>query len=380
LEPAAELSPDTDDLDGLDLGQLLTKIVGPVKPFVVGKSNISIEPAYEFLLQSGGRDHTILSVGSGYGETEKHLVNVYGEHIITIDPLVEHYNPPADHSRRLMPLYRTVHDFLSSSQPRARENISLILDWPSPNDATYGVEAVAFLKPALVLIRYASCGAAGSADLQSFLASCDCPADGHTKPDIYGIHGAYKKIFVAENHVAAGNFATVVLASLPNREMGKGKIVTEVKPATEKSLDDALAFLNKIRRTPMLNRLLTDTQVANILHEHWKTYKDIQLDVKMDYPGTQALVRKTLSKRKRSRKLWRDNTLVFAPMNVRLKEGHHWVILAWLMSGGEKTICYFDPLGNPAPGFLKGIFGSRDEPSDILEFKRVQFDGFQCGV
>jgi len=210
--------------------------------------------------------------------------------------------------------------------------------------------------------------------------SHDCPADGHTKPDIYGIHGAYKKIFVAENHVAAGNFATVVLASLPNREMGKGKIVTEVKPATEKSLDDALAFLNKIRRTPMLSRLLTDTQVANILHEHWKTYKDIQLDVKMDYPGTQALVRETLSKRKRSRKLWRDNTLVFAPVNVRLKEGHHWVILAWLMSGGEKTICYFDPLGNPAPRFLKGIFGGRDEPSDILEFERVQFDGFQCGV
>ena len=68
--------------------------------------------------------------------------------------------------------------------------------------------------------------------------------------------------------------------------------------------------------------------------------------------------------------------MVFTAMNVG---NNHWTILAYMMDlRGGKSVCFFDPLGNPTPRSLTDLFGA-----DTRRFKcfgRVQFDGFQCGV
>ncbi len=135
------------------------------------KHNIDIKPAFEKALD---HDSIIISVGSGFGVTERELESEYKVKIITIDPLEEKFQPPEDMMLAKLPMFPDCHTFMEKYQDE-KSDIIMILDWPSPYDATYAIEAIELVKPKTIVIRYASCGAAGSKRLQSFLKTCDCP-------------------------------------------------------------------------------------------------------------------------------------------------------------------------------------------------------------
>ena len=67
--------------------------------------------------------------------------------------------------------------------------------------------------------------------------------------------------------------------------------------------------------------------------------------------------------------------MVFTAMNVG---NNHWTILAYMMDLREKSVCFFDPLGNPTPRSLIDLFGA--DTRRFKSFGRVQFNGYQCGV
>ena len=137
------------------------------------KHDININPAFEVALEAnpGG---VIISVGSGFGVTEKNLEERYQQTIVTIDPLEEEFAKPQDMSTTKLPMYKTAKEYMDEKK---KSDVTMMLDWPSPNHATYGSDAISLLKPLVLVVRYASCGAAGSSRLQSFLGSCGCPHD-----------------------------------------------------------------------------------------------------------------------------------------------------------------------------------------------------------
>ena len=80
----------------------------------------------------------------------------------------------------------------------------------------------------------------------------------------------------------------------------------------------------------MLDRWLTDVQLANIFNEHWKAYNNTRFKIRMNYPRSQHFVLENLRKRKNRGKLWEKNSVVFKAMNVG---NNHWSILAGIYDG-----------------------------------------------
>ena len=142
------------------------------------KNTVDIKPAFEAAFKTID-DPIIISVGSGFGVTEKELDSKYNVDIITIDPLEEKFQKPEDMSLVKLPMFPDCQTFMDSIESKTdddiNDNIIMILDWPSPNEATYGIKAIELVEPKVIVIRYAACGAAGSNLLHSFLKSCDCP-------------------------------------------------------------------------------------------------------------------------------------------------------------------------------------------------------------
>jgi hypothetical protein len=139
------------------------------------KENVNINLAFAAaltILPTETKTNTIVSVGSGFGVTEKKLEEVYKKEIITIDPLGEEFRKPNEIMLAKMPMYDTVESFMKKTKPLS---VTLMLDWPSPNKATYCVDSIVNLNPHVIIVRYASCGVAGSVRLQAFLGSCGCP-------------------------------------------------------------------------------------------------------------------------------------------------------------------------------------------------------------
>ena len=101
-----------------------------------------------------------------------------------------------------MPIYNTCEDFLKDRG--LSDNITMMLDWPSPNEATYGVDAISLIKPLILIVRYASCGAAGSSRLQSFLASCGCPHDAVIDYTDFEMDRKYFKLYSIQNIIGSG--------------------------------------------------------------------------------------------------------------------------------------------------------------------------------
>lgn len=192
------------------------------------KNDVSITDAFKVLLENhkGG---DIVSVGSGYGVMEKHYSKEFGVTITTIDPLVGddssylESSKPVDMSLAKLPMFATVADYVAycNKNSESLDGISLILDWPSPNQATYGVEAIASLKSPVILIRYASCGGAGSSKLQAFLRSCNCPSDDSDDENV--IVGNYKCVYSLQRVFGSGGgfdgrtIDVVVLVKTPSK-------------------------------------------------------------------------------------------------------------------------------------------------------------------
>ena len=117
----------------------------------------------------------VAEVGSGNGEFAKFLSTVIGHRVITIDPL--NYNflgKPAT-----APDFPSAYDYRASCQ--SEQPLALVLNWPTPNsrdidpftDKPYDISAIEILKPALIFLIYASCGASGSTQLSEWLETQD---------------------------------------------------------------------------------------------------------------------------------------------------------------------------------------------------------------
>ena len=132
------------------------------------------------------------------------LEDSFGVKITTIDPLEEQFQQPEDMELAKLPMFDTVMDYVKNrtNSGTKSDGISLLLDWPSPNNATYGVDAINAFTPVVILIRYASCGAAGSKNLQSFLKSCDCPSDGSSAKK--ACDGKYSLVYSDQTVIGTG--------------------------------------------------------------------------------------------------------------------------------------------------------------------------------
>lgn len=141
----------------------------------------------------------ILSVGSGFGVTEKKLDEEFGTDIITIDPLSERYNEPEDEKTAKLPMFSTVEEYLKKNE---ESDITLMLDWPSPNESPYALHSIYTLFPKFIILRYASCGASGSYELQAFLNSCGCPSSEVDKKT--DSEGLYTMIYHDQTIIGSG--------------------------------------------------------------------------------------------------------------------------------------------------------------------------------
>ena len=177
---------------------------------VIGsKEDIPIAEAFQVALEKSPTN-TVVSVGSGFGVTEKELDEEFGTDIVTIDPLVERYKEPSDKTVAKLPMYRTVEEYIECVKyvecvedvEDNTTNLTLLLDWPSPTDSTYAENAIEALEPEIIIVRYASCGAAGSNGLQSFLLSCNCPSSYSGKENPFD--GLYKKVYHNQNVIGTG--------------------------------------------------------------------------------------------------------------------------------------------------------------------------------
>jgi len=170
------------------------------------KEDIDIKPGFLLALETNPYG-TIISVGSGFGKTEKKLEDEYNISIITIDLSIITIDPLEEKFAKLennlvkLPIYNTCEDFLKDRG--LSDNITMMLDWPSPNEATYGVDAISLIKPLILIVRYASCGEAGSFRLQSFLASCGCPHDYIDYTD-FEMDRKYKLLYTSQKVIGSG--------------------------------------------------------------------------------------------------------------------------------------------------------------------------------
>jgi len=145
----------------------------------MGGTNWSSLITYEQCTEKIMKYHTIgdklISVGSGYGVLEKHIVNAYEKqgqniYIICIDPEPTSYsfkNYPKE--PMIHPYCAYVDDYLKQLQSLKSNCDSLLLCWPEPNESTYDLEAIIKLQPAKVFLIYEMTGTAGSGSLHNWI-------------------------------------------------------------------------------------------------------------------------------------------------------------------------------------------------------------------
>jgi hypothetical protein len=181
------------------------------------KLSVPINKSIEIALENVSENPNIVSVGSGFGETEYELEEMFRINITTIDPLCKQlidptieyedvigFKKPLNLNRCKTPMFSNIEEYMEEHKQQNTD--VLILDWPSPNDATYGINAIVKLAPNSIVIRYASCGAAGSTSLHDFLESCDCPNSSYMQSDndYNVVHGKYKCIYSDQTVIGTG--------------------------------------------------------------------------------------------------------------------------------------------------------------------------------
>lgn len=112
-----------------------------------------------------GEDKKIISVGSGYADTEFAFMERNKKEIICVDPY------PLSHGSfgdvLVTPKYSYV-DELIKNEPDVIGNCHLLLIWPCPNDSTYDVEAIEKLKPLSIIIIYDPSGSGGGSEFLKY--------------------------------------------------------------------------------------------------------------------------------------------------------------------------------------------------------------------
>lgn len=137
------------------------------------KQNVPLEPAFDFINKATGRKLGVISVGSGAGVEERKIAD-RGHKVITVDPL-----PPSDIKHGMKPMYR----FVREVPRKGLSSRIMLIDWSLPNRPSekdpdplstgdYDLKAIESVRPQWLVIRWASCGAAGSTSLHEFLESC----------------------------------------------------------------------------------------------------------------------------------------------------------------------------------------------------------------
>jgi hypothetical protein len=201
--------------------EFLTNPITAPEDFVSGpkKNVIDISNGFEVAIHllkmslKPQEEYKIISVGSGYGATEKLIESQFNESIITIDPLHanESFNLfyPKNPLTDKLPMFDTIQTYWSDPNNHAKH--MMFIDWPYPNDDyTYDMDAIELTQPDILLIRYASCGAAGSYRLHTFLNSCNCPNDEWDAYDGH-MHGKYTPYFIEQKNVNKYIQITVVV-------------------------------------------------------------------------------------------------------------------------------------------------------------------------
>lgn len=141
------------------------------------KNNVPIHEAVKFVLEKSNKKRNILSVGSGRGEEEKSLEERFGLTVVTVDPK-KFTAAEIKEVNGKMPMYRFVREV-----PEKKSSMIMMIDWSFPSGpythnpdplskGDYDYHAIEEVRPRWLVIRWASCGAAGSDSLHSFLDKC----------------------------------------------------------------------------------------------------------------------------------------------------------------------------------------------------------------
>jgi hypothetical protein len=105
-----------------------------------------------------GEDKKIISVGSGYADTEFSFIKRNNKEIICVDPY------PFSHGNfgnvLVKPKYDYVDDLIKN-EPDVIGNCHLLLIWPLPNESIYDLESIEKLKPLSIIIIYDPSGSSG---------------------------------------------------------------------------------------------------------------------------------------------------------------------------------------------------------------------------
>lgn len=108
----------------------------------------------------------VVSVGSGNGVVERKLNDDLEIKVICVDPEPNRYLSCAD---PMLPDYPSV-PALVAARPEIQGNCILLLNWASPNESTYDIEAVRDLRPLdVVAVVETTTGIAGGCEFHSWL-------------------------------------------------------------------------------------------------------------------------------------------------------------------------------------------------------------------
>jgi hypothetical protein len=117
-----------------------------------------------------------ISVGSGYGETERYIELLGAKFIALCDPNPKSClsNNPKPH-RCLMPTHKNINDFLQNINYYNPNNKILLLDWPDNINLNnkYDIDAINTLHSKFIIIRYSETGHAGSKFLLDWIDNID---------------------------------------------------------------------------------------------------------------------------------------------------------------------------------------------------------------
>ena len=153
----------------------------------IWEKKIDIFGAVKFILRNYGLSMEWISLGSGFGATEKLISNqgIYFKSLI--DPSPEYSLrwtiKPTDENC-FMPTHKTIQDLLKDTPELINnDNTVLMIDWPyaigcdetsiteeyPPTEYPYDIEGISLLLPKIVIIRYSETGESGTRTLHVWL-------------------------------------------------------------------------------------------------------------------------------------------------------------------------------------------------------------------
>ena len=127
-----------------------------------------------------------------------------------------------------------------------------------------------------------------------------------------------------------------------------------------------------------MTRLLTDVDVANLLHASDLSYRGRTPTFHVEYPTTIEQVNTRFNLFTDDDQKLFSNSIVFYPINTG---SNHWVLLITDTRPEVSITTYIDPLGNKCPSTLRNNINTRfTHTQNIDSTGKIQYEGFECGV